>query len=252
MNSNFHKENIVILSLFGIFFGIIVLFYSDYIHDDVYAMIYTSPIIVCVVISISLFYRYKKSHNFSFGFLFLGLAMLSLLIAEMMWVLMSYLEIPQYESYPDIFYLGYAILSLVFPYFILKHYKIQLNAIHYLTILLITVMGILLYIVLSTDSTNFFSFSLGLVFVVLTSLLTGISIVTLITLRNTKIFKVWIIIVFSFFISAGTDIWYYVSENTQDWSPGDFVNIIWFVSYLIMIFALGEQRYSYITKEKRM
>lgn len=249
MNSNFHKENIVILSLFGIFFGIIVLFYSDHIHDDVYAMIYTSPIIVCVVISVSLFCRYNKSHNFSFGFLFLGLAMLSLLVAEIMWILMPYLEIPQYESYPDIFYLGYAVLSLVFPYFILKHYKIQLNVTHYLTILLITIMGILSYIVLSIDNTNSFSFSLGLVFVVLTSLLTGISVVTLITLRNTKIFKVWMIIVFSFFISAIADIWYYVSENTQDWSASDVVNIVWFVSYLIMIFALGEQRYSYIRKK---
>jgi len=249
MSNNFHKENIVILSLFGIIFTTIVLFYSDYVHENVYAMIYASPIIVCIVISLSLSYRYKKLSNFFLGFLFLGLAMLSLLIAEIMWVVMSYFEISQYESYPDIFYFGYATLSLIFPWFVLKYYKIHLNTIHYLTILLITVIGILAYIGLSNDYSH--SFSLGLVFTVLTSLLIGISTITLLVLRNTKMFRVWIIILFSFIISAITDIWYYASENTEDWSANDLTNIVWFASYLIMIFALSQQRYSYVTTEKK-
>jgi len=251
MSNNFTKENIVILSLFGMFFGIIVLFYADYVHEDVYAMIYASPIIVCVVISLSLSYHYKKSRNFSLGFLFFGMSMLLLLIAEVMWVVMPYFEIPQYESYPDIFYLGYATLSLIFPWFVLKHYQIRLNIIHYLVILLITIVGILAYVELSNGDLHSSSFNLGLVFAVLTSFLTGISIIMLFVLRNTKIFRVWMLIAFSLFISAIADIWYYASENTEDWSASDFTNIVWFVSYLIMIYALGEQRHSYVITEKK-
>jgi len=250
MNNTFQKENIGLLSLFGIIFGIIVLFYADHIHDDVYAMIYVSPIIICIIISLSLSHHYKKSHNFSMGFLFFGLSMLSLLMAEIMWVVMPYFEIRQYESYPDIFYLGYATLSLIFPWYILKHVGIHLNVIQYLTISLITIFGILSYVILSNGEYGF-SFNLGLVFAILTSGLLGISVVTLIVMKNTKIFRVWTIIVFSVFIGAISDIWYYASENTGDWSAGDHTNIVWFASYLIMIFALYEQRYSYVIKEKK-
>jgi len=251
MSNIFYKENMIMLSLFGIIFGLIVFLYADSVHDNVYAMIYTSPIIVCVVIALSLFCRYKKSHNFSLAFLFLGLAMLSLLIAEVIWIIMPYLEISQYESYPDIFYLGYAILSLSFPLFILKYYKIHLNTIHYLLIMFVTIIGVLTYIGLSNNDSYSFSFGLGLVFVVLTSLLTGISIITLFVLKNTKIFRVWMIIVSSFCINMIADIWYYSSENTENWLASDFTNIIWFASYLVMIFALSEQRYSYVTTEKK-
>jgi len=250
MNNNFHKENLLILFIFGILFGIIVFFYSDSVHENVYGMIYVTPIIICIVMSLSLYIHYKKSHNFSLAFLFLGLSTLSLLIAEILWILMPYLGISQYESYPDIFYFGYNIFSLVFPWFILKHYKICFNAFHYIIILLITISGVFIYIILSNSELESSSFVLGLLFVSLTSILIGISIVTMTTLKNTKIFRVWIIIMFSFFISGISDIWYYASENVGDWEPSNWVNIVWFVSYLIIIFALGQQRHSYITKNR--
>jgi len=179
------------------------------------------------------------------------LAMLSLLIAEITWVVMPYFEMSQYESYPDIFYMTYAMLSLVFPCFVLKHYKIRLNTIQYLTILLITILGILAYVGLSIDGMYYSSFNLGLAFTVLTSLFLGIGTVTLLSIRNTKIFRVWMIIVFSVLIGAVSDIWYYASENTENWAPNDWTNVVWFVSYLVMIFALSEQRHSYVTKEKK-
>jgi len=262
MSNNLSKENLLMLSIFAIFFAVIVLFYADSIHDDVYGMIYMSPIILCIVLSFSLFRRYKKTRNFSLGFLFVGLANLSLLIAEFLWLLMSYLEIKQYESYPDIFYIGYAISSLVFPWFILKHYKIHftrmsftikkqkihLISIQHLTILLITIIGVLFYVILSYDVMESPSFALGLTFVSLSSMLVGISIITMITLKNTNIFTVWIIITFSFFISGITDIWYYANENTTGWNANSWTNIVWFVSYLILIFALNKQNYLYITK----
>ena len=245
MSNSVHNENIVLLSIFGIIFTIIVFFYADDIHNDVYAMIYTSPIIICVIISLSHSHHYKNSYSFSLAFLFLGLGMLSLLIAETIWVIMPYFQLPQYESYPDIFYFGYVILSLIFPWFILKYYKIHLTVIHYFAILLVIVVGILTYLVLSADTLLSSSFSLGLVFVILSSTLMGISVITLIKLKNTKIFQVWMLIVSSFLISAVSDIWYYANANTQNWAPNDFVNIIWFVSYLILVYALTLQRYSY-------
>jgi len=65
---NFSKENILVLSIFGIFFSLIVFFYANEIHEDVYGMIYVSPIIVGVVLSLSLALHYKKSRSFYCGF----------------------------------------------------------------------------------------------------------------------------------------------------------------------------------------
>jgi len=115
---------------------------------------------------------------------------------------------------------------------------------------LITVIGILSYVILSGDDLYSSSSILGLTFVILTSLLIGVSTITLFLLRDTDIHKIWMIIVFSFFLGAIGDIFYYADENTNNWSMGDFVNIIWFVSYLILIYALIGQRSIFMTKAK--
>jgi len=246
---NFHKENIILLSIFGIIFGLVVFFYSDTTHEHVYSMIYLAPIILCVIISIHISRRYKKSQYFSLGFLFLGISMSFLLAAELTWGMMPYLQLSQYESYPDIFYVGYSIFSLIFPLYILKHYKIHLQTIHYLLVLLIVTIAILSYIILSDipfDMSS--SFVLGLLFVVLSSGMLGISLVALSTLYNTKVFHIWYIIVFSFFINLIADIVYYASENITNWQSDNWVNFVWFIGYLVMIFALGEQRHVYIKK----
>jgi len=244
---SFYKENMLILLLFGIIFGIIVFFYSNSTHEDVYTMIYVSPIIVCIVMSVHISRRSKKSPIFSLGFLFLGISMMFLLTAELTWVVMPYFDLPQYESYPDIFYASSLIVNLFFPLFILRHYKTYLGIVHYLVILLIIAIGVLSYVLLSNMDS--LSFSFGLIFVFLSSGMVGISLVTMLTLHNTKIFHVWCIIVFSFLISMIADISYYSSENTTDWFAGDWVNFVWFASYLIMILALSEQRHAFTKKE---
>jgi len=265
MSNNSHKNNILVLSILAIFFAVTVLFYADSIHDDVYGMIYMSPIVLCTILSLSLFRQYKKTRNFSLGFLFVGIANLSLLTAEFLWLLMPYLGMGQYESYPDIFYMGYAVSSLIFPWFILKHYKIHfprmsftikkhrvcLISTQHLVILLITITGISLYTILSYDVLDSSSFVLGMAFASLSSMLVGMSIITMIALKNTTIFTVWIIITFSFFISGITDIWYYANENTTEWNANDWTNIVWFVSYLILIFALHKQSYLYVIKRDK-
>lgn len=248
-NNPFYKENTLLLIISGLFFGIIIFFYSDYIHEDVYGMIYISPIIVCVVLSFSMSIHYKKSRNVSLTYTFLGLAMLSLLIAEILWLVMPYLGINQYESYPDVFYLGYSVFAIVFPLFILRYFKICLTKIHYFLISAIVIGGGLIYTGISYDNIGSSSFGLGLVFVLLTGGIIGISVITMMSIKNTKMFRIWMLIVFSFLVSGIADIWYYASENSGNWEASSWVNAVWFVSYLIMIFAINEQRYCYVVQK---
>lgn len=195
--------------------------------------------------------HYRKSRNVSMTYTFLGFSMVSLLIAEILWLVMPYLGINQYESYPDVFYLGYSVFAIVFPLFILRHFKICLAKIlHYFLISAIIIGGGLIYTGISYDNIDSSSFGLGLVFVLLTSGIIGISAITVMSLKNTKMFRIWMLIVVSFVIGGIADLWYYANENSGDWAPDSWVNVVWFVSYLIMIFAINEQRYCYVIRKK--
>jgi len=247
----FRKEISAILSIFVTFFSLIVLFYSNNIHEDIYAMIYISPIVITIILSFSLSRRYKKCRFFSYGHLVLGLAQLFLLFGEITWLLMSYLGLNHYESYPDIFYYLYNLMLLTHPYVIMKFFKVKPSQIAWLLFVLCILVGDSIYIILSHGHTDTDSFIFGLIFVTLTNAIIGSTILATLTLKGTKIFRVWILIGVSLTINAIGDIYYYASENFSDWKPSDPVNIIWFVGYIILVYALIEHIPIYRRKNKK-
>lgn len=246
----FRKEIILILSVFVIFFIMVVLFYDKQIHDDVYSMIYVSPVVVAIILSFSLSRRYKKCGFFSYGHLILGVALSSLFIAEIMWRLMDYLHITQYQSYPDIFYYFYNFLLLSHPYIIMKYFKVKPSRFAWMIFALCMVAGTGSYVILSDGHTESDSFMFGLVFVTLTNAIIGSTVMAILTLKGTKIFRIWILIGVSLSINAAADIYYYASENFSNWTPGDLVNIIWFIGYVILVYALIEHIPIYARKNK--
>jgi len=257
----FRKEIITILSIFTVFFSLVVFYYSNKIHDDVYAMIYVSPIIILVILSFSLSRRYKKCGFFSYGHLVLGLALSALLLAEIAWRLMDYWNLPQYDSYPDIFYYVYNLLLLAHPYIIMKYFKVKPSRIAWLLFILCIVVGNGIYILLSNghvlvdfgnQSHITERFTFGLIFVTLTNAIIGSTIMATLSLKRTKIFRVWILIGVSLTINSIGDIYYYASENFSDWQPSDPVNIIWFVGYIILLYALIEHIPIYARKNKKL
>ncbi len=248
----FIKENIIIFTLLVVFFSIIVLIYGDVIHEDVYAIIYTTPIIIIAIMSLSLSKKYRKIAHFCYGHMILGFAFIFQILAEFTWRLMGYNNLQQYESYPDIFYLCYGILLILHPWVIMRHFKVKPTKIAWLIFLLCVVTGIGIYNIISIDYLDSPSFLFGLGFVILTSVLLGSVIIAILTLRETKIFRIWILLGIAFFINATADIYYYASENFSDWQQNDLVNIVWFIGYIIIIYALIEHRHKYsIRREKR-
>lgn len=234
------------------FFSLIVLLYSDEIHDDIYAMIYVSPTIITIFLSFSLSRKYKKSGFFSYGHLVLGLALTALLLAEITWILMNYLDFSQYKSYPDIFYFLYNILLLSHPYIIMKYFNVKPSQTAWSLFILCIVVGNGSYLIFSDGYTDIESFTFGLIFVTLTNAIIGSTIMAVLTLKGTKIFRVWILIGVSLTINAIADIYYYASENFSDWQPSDPVNIIWFIGYIILLYALIEHIPIYTRKNKKL
>lgn len=241
----FDKENIAIFVLFVTLFSIIVLVYGDDTNEDVFALIYTTPIIVIAIMSLSLSKKYRKIAHFCYGHLVLGLAFVSEIFAELTWRLMDYMNMPQYESYPDIFYVIYGLFLIAHPWIIMRHFKVKPSKMAWLLFALCMVVGVGLYYFISFDYLDSDSFMFGLGFIILTNTLLGSVIVAMLTLRGTEIFKVWVLLGIAFFINAAADIYYYASENFSDWQQSDFVNIVWFTGYIIIIYALLEHRYKY-------
>jgi hypothetical protein len=246
----FDSENIFIFGIFVVFFSIIVLFYSEQVHENVYGLIYMAPIVVITIMSFSLAYKYKKVTCFFIAHLVLGLAFTSHLVAELLWLLMGFWEIPQYESYPDIFYILYGMFLITHPWIILKHFKVKPSKIAWLALTLLIIGGNGIYCILSIDYFDSDSFYFGLGFVTLTSILIGSAIIAILTLHGTKIFRVLVIIGIAYTINAIADIYYYASENFTDWTQGDYVNIIWFIGYVVLIYGLMEHRYKYSIRRR--
>lgn len=247
----FYKETIAIFTLFVVFFAVIVLFYSEQTPAPVYSLIYMTPLIVIAVMSYSLAKVYRKVPSFYYAYLLLFIAFTAHVIAEIIWLIMDVANLDGYQSYPDIFYGLYGIFLILHPWVIMKHFMIQPKRISYLFLIGCVIIGNLLYTYLSWDNLDSDSFLFGLAFVTLTNLLLGSTIVAIITLRGTKIFTIWILFCIAFVINATADIYYYASENFSDWTPGDLVNIAWFVAYIILIFTLIEHRYKYSVRNGR-
>jgi len=222
-----------------------VLWYGEQIPEPVFSLLYTTPIIVIVIMSVALTKVYKKTKQFYYAYLLLAIAFTFHGIAEITWLLLDMVGINGYQSYPDIFYALYGIFLIFHPWLIMNHFKIKPKKISYFILIACVVIGNLIYVILSWDYINTDTFLYGLGFVTLTNFLLGSSIVAIITLRGTKIHKIWILICIAFVINASSDIYYYATENYTDWTQGDIVNITWFITYIILIFALIEPHLTY-------
>jgi len=247
----FYRETIAIFLIFVAFFIIIVLFYSEDTPKFVFSLIYMTPIIVIAIMSASLAKVYRKVPCFYHAYLLLAISFFAHVTAEIIWVVMDLSNLYGYQSFPDIFYAISAIFLFLHPWAIMKHFKIQPKKTSFLLLIGCVIIGNLIYTHISWDYLDSDSFLFGLIFVTMTNILLGSSIVAIITLKKTKIFTIWILFCIAFVINATADIYYYASENFSDWSQGDLVNIAWFVVYIIIIFTLIEHRYKYSVRNGR-
>jgi len=243
-------ENIAIFAIFVVLFSTVVLFYHNETPEDVYAMIYMTPMFIVAIMSLSLARRYRKIAHFYYGHIVLGIGITFMILAEITWRLMDYWNLPQYQSFPDIFYLAYGVTLIFHPWIIMRHFKVKPKKIAWLIFAVCVVGGNGIYTVISIDYLDADSFYFGLGFATLTNILLGSTVIAIITLHGTKIFRVWILLGVAFFINAAADLYYYSSENFSDWHQGDLVNIAWFIGDIVLIYALMEHRYKYSIKQK--
>ena len=184
--------------------------------------------------------RYSCTVSLGKAFMFLGLAFMFYGIAETVWYVLDYQEIEPYQNYPDIFYVGYYVFSILhvietLRYFTTKGRTLQLW--EYLSIFLIISVSCTVFAGLTYDIEGWLY---GLPFVFASSSLGILALLGVIRVFFTKLSFTWLLIGTSILIASFVDIHYYMIETLRGYDYGLYpvIDIAWFVTDIIMVMAI--------------
>lgn len=238
-------ETIAIFSAIIICFGIIIFNYGDQIPEEVYSILFTFPLGVAAILSFSLFRLYRDVPRFCYSHLVLCIAMIFFVIAETIWIVLAYFGTYPYPSPADVAYGLYFGFLILYPTLILKFFETKPKIEHHAVVAATVAVCLTLYMVFTPQSEGFWVWLNGLIFIAMSSTLLGVTVMTTLLLRNRQVFAFWIILGVAFLINCLADLHYYSSENWSDWEVSDFVNIMWFISSIMVIYALLQHKRMY-------
>lgn len=190
----------------------------------------------------SAFWVAKKhgTTKFAVAFYSLGIGFFSVCIAEILYYYFDTTGIDPYPSIADLFYI------LLYP-FAMIHLLININFYQEegtlrskIGVTSFAVLMVLIYIYLSFLYTGLFDFDFfyGLIFVIGAASITSVGIYGVIVVRKIPLGRSWFVLVTGLVIGTMADIWYYGLELVDAYSLDHIVNLFWYVSYLILIYAL--------------
>ena len=104
---------------------------------------------------------------------------------------------------------------------------------------------ILAYMLMTIPHTAEFGldFWYGSAFIAATSSTLGMTASVVIITKGGMINKIWLIILLGLMLNAVGDVWYYTLEYTESYELLHSVNLFWYASYAIMIYAVYKQRW---------
>lgn len=189
--------------------------------------------------------RYKGSKTFGKAYFFLGIGYFSIFLAEITYVIYErFLGIDPYPSIADVFFFGlypFALLHLILN---IRFFKPKISPLSKIWIILfpISMIGIYTIFSLQVFEEPDFDFYYGIIFV------SGSSVVMAFAVLGAKIFQkgllgiAWLVLVLGILSNTIGDIWYYYLETVGEYSLEHPVNLFWYASYWIIIYALYKHR----------
>lgn len=210
------------------------------------------PIVVFIA-SVIMVKKYKISGLVADAYIFLGLAYLCLGVGDIIWNILDYNGLETYPSIADIvFYLAYPMLII----FHLKNMKKftpdiftkRASKKQIISLVTITATLILIYTVLSLstiDEINF-DFWYGLIFVTTGSVIFSMTLHVSWIVRKGEIGKIWKLIMLGVFLYTFGDIWYYHSELLEEFTMFHPVNMMFYSSYFVIIYAFIQHKKEFV------
>lgn len=176
----------------------------------------------------------------AYSFYSLAIAFFSIAIGEILFSYFSYVNIDAFPSIADLFYF------LLYP-FQMIHLVININfyqnrctfksmiGMVALAILIIATYAHFAFEYIGEYNIDFFY---GLIFVSGAACITSVGIYGAIVVRNLPLGRSWFLLVTAIVLGTIADVWYYVTELLETYTLDHIVNLCWYASYFVAIYAL--------------
>lgn len=190
--------------------------------------------------------RYGGTLVFGRAYFFLGMAYFMVFAAELTYLIYDLvLNIDPYPSIADVFFFALYPFTLIHLILNIKFFKLKILQTEKKWLFIIPIFIIITYVLSSILSTSgntesYFSFDFfyGLIFTI------GSAITLAFAILGAKIFKegalgtVWFLLVIGILVNTIGDVWYYHLEIFGQYDLMHPVNIFWYSSYWLMVYAL--------------
>ena len=190
--------------------------------------------------------RYGGTLIFGRAYFSLGLAYFMVFTAELTYLIYDLiLNIDPYPSIADVFFFALYPFTLIHLILNIKFFKLKILQTEKKWLFIIPTFVIITYVLSSILSTTgefddyiSFDFFYGLIFTI------GSAITLAFAIVGAKIFKegtlgtVWLLLVIGILVNTIGDVWYYNLEIFEQYDLMHPVNIFWYSSYWLMIYAL--------------
>jgi hypothetical protein len=228
------------------------------------AFIYAFSMFIPLIVSAFAFLtsrRYSGALVYSKAYVMLGIAFVLMFFAELTYfVYEQILDLDPYPSIADVFFFVFYPMIIAYLIINLKFFAPKLSKGGLALIIGMPIIVTLTYVYFITapytadaalsdfgifeiiEDFGSFDFYYGIIFIAAASVTLGLAIHTAKIFRGGLIGNAWLILVVGIILNLIGDTWYYYSEVTTGYSLSDPVNLCWYSSYLLILYALYKHK----------
>lgn len=224
--------------------------FPDFNIEENLAFVSMSLPLIVSVVSFFIAHRYGLSQVFGKSYLFLALAFFCFFLAEVTYyVYDEILGIEPYPSVADIFFFALYPLTSLHIITNLRFFKSKTNTLQKLPFIIIPIIFFSAYTFIASDvyggiegifsnDEDTFDYFYGLIFVAAATIPLSLAAFVVIIFRGGILGVIWALLLVGILINNIGDVWYYYLELFEGYDLYHPVNLFWYTSNVIMIYAL--------------
>jgi hypothetical protein len=214
-------------------------FISESDLDDFLILILIPASFVTGCASIAVAKKHGTS-KFSLAFYFLAIGYFCASIGEIIYYYFDFVEIDPFPSFADVFFFIIYPTSMIHLIINISFYQVKSTLKSKIAMIFFAVSIISIYVYFAYDNFESFHFNFfyGLIFVSGAACITSVGLYGAIVVRKIPLGRSWFLLVTGIVIGTVADVWYYILESMQSYTLDHVVNLLWYTSYLIIVYSL--------------
>ena len=210
---------------------------SDLDNFLILLLIPASFVTGCVSIAVA---KKHGSSKFALAFYSLAIGYFCASIGEILYYYFDLVTIDPFPSIADVFFFIIYPTSMIHLIININFYQVKSTLKSKIGMVSFATLIILTYVYFAYDIFESFNinFFYGLIFVSGAACITSVGLYGAIVVRKIPLGRSWFLLVTGIVIGTIADVWYYILESMQSYTLDHIVNLLWYASYLIIIYSL--------------